>query len=79
MDPLDQYADEIVGRAWRAAEWFRSFSQNRTDPIVRTVYEAAFDARLELARLAHDETGIGLYEHKVMKNAWASLLVSRSK
>jgi acetaldehyde dehydrogenase/alcohol dehydrogenase len=75
MDPFDQYADEIVGRAWHAAEAFRSFDQERTDRIVRAVYEAAYDARLELARLAREETGIGLTEHKVMKNAWASLLV----
>jgi len=75
MDPFDQYADEIVGRAWHAAEQFRSFDQEQADRIVRAVYEAAYDARLELARLAHEETGIGLYEHKVVKNAWASLLV----
>ncbi len=75
MDPYDQYADEIVGRAWRAGERFHSFDQAQTDRIVRAVYEAAYDARLELARLAHQETGIGLYEHKVLKNAWASLLI----
>ncbi len=75
MDPFDPYADEIVGRSWSAAEVFRSFTQEQADRIVRAVYEAAYDARLELARLAHEETGIGVYEHKVVKNAWASLLV----
>ena len=75
MDPFDQYADEIVGRAWEAGEKFRQFTQEQVDRIVTAVFEAAYDARLELARLAHEETGMGLYEHKVIKNAWASLLV----
>jgi acetaldehyde dehydrogenase / alcohol dehydrogenase len=75
MDTPEQYADEIVGRAAAAAEAFREFDQEQVDSIVRAVYEAAYAARLELARLAYDETGMGLYEHKVIKNAWASLLV----
>jgi acetaldehyde dehydrogenase/alcohol dehydrogenase len=75
MDPFDQYADEMVGRAWDAGEKFRQFTQEQVDRIVTAVFEAAYDARLELARLAHEETGMGLYEHKVIKNAWASLLV----
>ena len=75
MDRYEEYADEIVGRAWRAAEQFRNFDQKQVDRIVRAVFERAYAARLDLARLAHDETGMGLYEHKVIKNAWASLLV----
>jgi acetaldehyde dehydrogenase/alcohol dehydrogenase len=75
MDRIEQYADDIVGRAWQAAESFRSYTQDQVDRIVEAVFVAAYDARLELARLAHEETGMGLYEHKVVKNAWASLLV----
>jgi acetaldehyde dehydrogenase/alcohol dehydrogenase len=75
MDTPDQYADEIVGRAWKAAGQFRQFDQAQVDAIVRAVYEAAFTARLDLARLAYDETQMGVYEHKVIKNAWASVLV----
>ena len=54
---------------------FRDFTQEQVDRIVQRVFEAPGNARLELARLAHEETGMGLYEHKVIKNAWASLLV----
>ncbi len=75
MDTAAQYADEIVGRAWEAAELFRSFEQDQVDRIVRAVYEAAFAARLDLARLAYDETRMGVLEHKMIKNAWASVLV----
>jgi len=75
MDRYDEYAEEIVGRAWGAAEAYRRFTQQQVDHIVHAIFAAAFEARLELARLAHEETGMGLYEHKVIKNAWSSLLV----
>jgi len=74
-DPAGQYADELVGRARAAAVAFREFDQARVDRIVHAVYAAAYDARMTLARQACDETGMGLYEDKILKNAWASLLV----
>ena len=69
------YADAIVGRACQAAEAWRQFDQARTDRVVQAVFEAAYAARAHLARLAYDETSMGVYEHKIIKNAWASLLV----
>jgi len=75
METPEQYADAIVGRAWAAAEQFRQFDQPQVDAIVKAVYAAAYAARLDLARLAFDETRMGVYEHKVIKNAWASVLV----
>ncbi len=75
METPEQYANDVVGRAWKAAEQFRSFGQQQVDEIVKAVYEAAFAARLDLARLAFDETHMGVFEHKVIKNAWASVLV----
>ena len=69
------YADEVLGRAQAAAFAFREYSQAQVDAIVRAVYEAAYDARITLARHAVDETGVGVFEDKVIKNAWASLLV----
>ena len=75
METPGQYADEVVGRAAAAAQQFRQFDQDQVDRIVRAVYEAAFSARLDLARLAYDETRMGLYEHKVIKNSWASVLI----
>ncbi len=75
MDAFDQYADRVVGTSWEAARQFRQFDQARTDRIVDAVFEAAWNARYDLARLAHEETGMGLVEHKVLKNAYATLLV----
>lgn len=75
MDPFATYAEEIVGRARAAAIAFRRLDQPAVDAVVEAVFRAAFNARSALARLAADETGIGVYEHKVVKNAWSSLLI----
>jgi acetaldehyde dehydrogenase/alcohol dehydrogenase len=75
MDTFEAYADELVGRARRAAEAFRRLDQAAVDRIVEAVYRATFNARLDLARLSVEETGMGVYEHKVVKTVWASLLI----
>jgi acetaldehyde dehydrogenase/alcohol dehydrogenase len=75
MDPIDRYADDLLGRATKAAETFRQFGQEQVDRIVEAVYKAAWNARVELARLAIEETGMGILEDKVLKNSYASLLV----
>jgi acetaldehyde dehydrogenase/alcohol dehydrogenase len=75
MSDVEAYADEIVGRARKAAVAFRALDQEQTDRIVEAAFRAAFEARIDLARLAVEETGIGVFEHKVVKNAWASLLI----
>jgi len=75
MDQASQYADDIVGRAWSAAEAFRQFDQEQVDRVVEAVFEAAWSARIALARLALEETGMGVVEHKILKNSYASVLV----
>jgi acetaldehyde dehydrogenase/alcohol dehydrogenase len=69
------YADDILNKADQAAQDFRAFTQDSVDRLVREVFKAAYNARLDLARMVYEETGIGVYEHKVIKNCWASLLV----
>jgi acetaldehyde dehydrogenase/alcohol dehydrogenase len=75
MDAIDQYVNDIVSRAWHAAQAFRRFDQDQVDRIVEAVFEAAWNARHALARMAVDETQMGLFDHKVIKNSYASLLV----
>ena len=68
-------ASEIVARAREATRAFRLLGQEATDRIVRAAYHALLDARISLARLAFEETGIGCWEHKALKNAMAAQLV----
>jgi acetaldehyde dehydrogenase / alcohol dehydrogenase len=66
---------EIMERATQAAAIFAQLDQEQTDRIVRAVYEAGFNARVRLAKMAHEETGLGRWEDKVAKNVIASFLV----
>ncbi len=70
-----QYADLLLGRAAAAAEAFKTFDQAAVDRVVRAVFRCGYDHRIDFARLAFEETGTGVLEHKVIKNVWASLLV----
>jgi len=69
------YADELLGNAVKAGKQFETYDQEFVDHIVKKVFVAAYDARLDLAKMTFDEPGIGVYEHKVIKNIWGSLLV----
>lgn len=72
---MKDYIDEIIRNAtWAAAE-YSQFTQEQTDEIVKSVYEAAFNKRVMLAKMAQEETNIGIWEHKVLKNVVASQLV----
>lgn len=64
--------DRIMDQAAHAAEQFCTYSQEQTDLILRAVYEAAFNKRVTLAKMAHEETGIGIWQDKVHKNVIAT-------
>ncbi len=68
-------ADELLEKALYAAAEFQQFDQEQTDRIVESVFKAGFNNRIKLAKMAHEETGIGDWQHKVMKNVTATLLV----
>jgi acetaldehyde dehydrogenase/alcohol dehydrogenase len=67
--------DNVLEKAQRAASIFRQTDQQSTDRIVKRVYEAGFNSRVNLAKLAHQETGLGKWEDKVIKNVIATQLV----
>jgi acetaldehyde dehydrogenase/alcohol dehydrogenase len=68
----DPYVEEITARAAQAAAEWAGFDQARTDRVAEAVARAALAAGADLARLAADETGIGVLEDKVWKNEWAA-------
>ena len=75
MSDQKKVADELLLNAAMAAAEFNELDQEATDKIVNAVYEAALKNRVSLAKLAHEETGIGVWEHKVLKNTLAAHLV----
>ena len=71
--PLD--IDAVMEKAVNAASAFRQFNQEQTDRIVKAVYEAGFNKRVHLAKLAHQETKLGVWQDKVIKNVIATQFV----
>lgn len=67
-----QEARDLVERAAVASRAFATADQAAVDRIVRAVATAASRDAERLARLAVDETGMGVYEHKILKNRFAS-------
>jgi len=67
-----QTADELVGQAREAAAIFTQYGQEETDRIVYAAAKAGARRRVELARMAAEETGMGVMEDKVIKNLFAT-------
>jgi acetaldehyde dehydrogenase / alcohol dehydrogenase len=72
---VERTIDELMMRARTAAAVFSQYDQEQVDAIVRAAYLAGLDHRCDLARAAVDETGMGNYPDKVIKNTVATLLV----
>ena len=59
---------ELITRARVAQAAFELFSQEQVDAIVKGIGKYVYDNAEVLARMAVDETGIGVYEDKILKN-----------
>ena len=64
--------EQLVLRVKKAQETYSSFSQEKVDEIFRKAALAANTQRIELAKAAVAETGMGIVEDKVIKNHFAS-------
>ena len=62
------YLDDKLAKAKRALEELNPYTQEKIDALVKACAKAVFDNAEELAKDAVEETGIGVYEHKVLKN-----------
>src|SRR6185503_6444735 len=60
--------DGFVECAQTAADEFRRLDQEQVDRIVWAMVVAGLKSAVELAQLAMDETGFGVFEDKVVKN-----------
>lgn len=56
----------------QAQETFATYTQEQVDEIFRQAAMAANDSRIILAKMAVEETGMGIVEDKVIKNHFAS-------
>jgi Alcohol dehydrogenase, class IV len=68
VDELMQRLAEVKA----AQKEFATFSQEQVDEIFRQAAMAANNARIKLAKMAVEESGMGIVEDKVIKNHYAS-------
>ena len=62
----------LIQKVRVAQEKFATFPQEKVDEIFRAVALKANGARIELAKMAVEETGMGVFEDKVLKNHYAA-------
>ena len=71
-NPVNKMIDGLVEKAQAALKEFLTLDQEQIDHIVHEMALAGLDKHQELARMAVEETGRGVYEDKVFKNMFAT-------
>ena len=64
--------ENLIARVRKAQNVFATYTQAQVDEIFFRAAEAANKARIPLAKLAVEETGMGVVEDKVIKNHYAA-------
>jgi len=64
--------EEAIARTKEAQKIFATYTQEQVDKIFLAAASAANKARIPLAKMAVEETGMGVIEDKVIKNNYAS-------
>ena len=64
--------EEAIARIREAQKVFATYTQEQVDKIFLAAASAANKARIPLAKMAVEETGMGIVEDKVIKNNYAS-------
>lgn len=71
VDSIENLQNTIT-RVRKAQEEFSKFSQEKVDQIFKAAAIAANQARIPLAQMAVEETGMGVVEDKIIKNHYAA-------
>ncbi|QTL99067.1 bifunctional acetaldehyde-CoA/alcohol dehydrogenase [Iocasia frigidifontis] len=71
-ETVEEMVDRLVRKAVRAGEEYKKLSQDKINEITKRMALAGVDKHIELARMAHQETGMGVYEDKITKNLFSS-------
>jgi len=67
-----QEARTLAVEAFKAWQTWAKATQEEVDRVCAAMAQAAFDAAERLGRLAYEETGYGVPEHKKLKNEFAA-------
>ena len=75
---IEDMIDNLVQRAKKASEEYMDLNQEQVDNIVKAMAMAGLEHHMELAKMAVEETGRGIYEDKITKNMFATEYVYHS-
>ncbi len=66
---------ELVQRSRKAQAVLAGYSQQQLDAVVRAMAKVVYDNAEPLAKMAAEETRMGVYEHKITKNKGKSRII----
>ena len=70
--------DDLVEKAKKASEEYLKLNQEQVDNIIKAMAMAGLEKHMELAKMAVEETGRGIYEDKITKNMFATEYIYHS-
>ena len=71
VETVEQF-EVLISKVKHAQKIFETYSQEQVDKIFQAAAAAANKARIPLAKMAVEETGMGVVEDKIIKNHFAS-------
>lgn len=74
----NEYVQSLVMKSRIAQQEFEKFDQQQVNAIVKAIARYVYDNAVELARMAVDETRMGVFEDKVKKNLGKSKVIWNS-
>lgn len=75
---VNEMIHSLVDNAQKALNEFMNYDQKKIDEIVKAMTLAGLDKHMELAKMAVEETGRGVYEDKITKNMFATEYIYHS-
>ncbi len=70
--------DDLMVKAKKASEEYMKLTQEDVDRIIKAMSMAGLEHHMELAKMAVEETGRGIYEDKITKNMFATEYIYHS-
>lgn len=78
LNRIHNMVDELMIKAKKASEEYMKLDQEQVNNIVKAMSMAGLEHHMELAKMAVEETGRGIYEDKITKNMFATEYVYHS-
>ncbi len=75
---VKQMIDDLVEKAKTASQEYLKLDQEQVNNIIKAMSMAGLEHHMELAKMAVEETGRGIYEDKITKNMFATEYIYHS-